>query len=208
MTIQKFSKKEAISFGWQITKSNFWFFVGLLILAGIIRVGPNLIKELLKEKSPGLSFLIDLIGLVLSLIIVLGLIKISLNFCDNLKSEIFDLFSQYRLVFRYLFAFILYVLICSLGLIFFIIPGIYFGIRFIFFDYFIVDKESKIIESLRKSWQITKGSVWNLFLFYLLLVGINLLGAICLFIGLFATIPTTMIARAFVYRKLLSQSET
>jgi len=44
-------------------------------------------------------------------------------------------------------------------------------------------------------------------LFDLLLGLINLLGAICLLIGLFATIPTTMVATAFVYRKLLAQIE-
>jgi len=36
---------------------------------------------------------------------------------------------------------------------------------------------------------------------------INLLGLICLGVGLFATIPTTMVAMAFVYRKLLAQTE-
>jgi len=46
-----------------------------------------------------------------------------------------------------------------------------------------------------------------LFLFDLLLTLINLLGALCLLIGLFATIPTTMVAIAFVYRKLLAQTE-
>jgi uncharacterized membrane protein len=35
-----------------------------------------------------------------------------------------------------------------------------------------------------------------------------LLGAICLLIGLFATIPTTMVAYAYVYRKLLTETET
>jgi len=234
--VEKFSKKEAISFGWQRMKENFWFFVLLLVLVGIIQFGPdiiqgllkievNLIQELLKKLTLAgiiradldfigellkgmilsLVLIINLIGFVLSVIVRLGLIKISLNFCDNLKSKISDLFSQYRLFFRYLFASILYGLICLLGVIFFIIPGIYFGIRFGFFDYFIVDKNSKIIESLKRSWQISEGNVWNLFLFYLLLFGINLLGVICLLIGLFATISTTMIAKAFVFRKLSSQ---
>ena len=47
----------------------------------------------------------------------------------------------------------------------------------------------------------------DLFLFGLLLDLINLLGAICLLIGLFATFPTAMVAMAFVYRKLLVQIE-
>jgi len=86
-----------------------------------------------------------------------------------------------------------------------IIPGIILSIRLSFFDYFIVDRNSKIIESLKKSWEITKGNTWNLFLLYLLLGLINFLGALALMIGLFWSIPTTMLAQAFVYRKLSSQ---
>lgn len=207
MTIEKFSKREAIRFGWQTMKSNLWFFVGLLILAGVIQFAPGVIYDLLLKESPILAFTVYLIGWVLSIIVGLGLIKISLNFCDNLKSKIGDLFSQYRLFFRVLFAGILYGLICFLGTILFIIPGIYFGIRFWFYDYFIVDKRAGVIESLKRSWRITKGNVWNLFLFILILTGINLLGALCLLVGLFVTVPTTMVAIALVYRKLLAQTE-
>jgi len=204
MTTKNFSKKEAIRFGWQTMKSNFWFFLGLLILVGLIQFGPNVIYNLLIKESPILAFTVYLIGWILSIIVGLGLIKISLNFCDNLKSKIVDLFSQYKLFFRVLFAGILYGLICLLGTILFIIPGIYLGIRFGFYDYFIVDKRTGVIESFKRSWQITKGNVWNLLLFGFLLMGINLLGALCLLIGLFATAPTTMVAIAFVYRKLLT----
>jgi len=208
MAVQKFSKKEAIRFGWQIMKNNFWFFLGLLILVGVIQFAPDVIHHLLIKESPILAFTVYLIGWILSIIVGLGLVKISLNFYDNLKSKISDLFSQYRLFFRYLFASILYGLITFLGAIFLIIPGIYLGIRLGFFQYFIVDKKTGVIDSLKRSWQITKGSVWNLFLFYLLLFGINFLGIICLLVGLFATVPTTIVAKAFVYRKLLSQSES
>jgi len=90
------------------------------------------------------------------------------------------------------------------GLILFIIPGIYLGIRFQFFNCFIVDQKTGVIESLRRSWQITQGNTWNLFLFGLLLAGINILGLLCLIVGLFITIPTTTIAYIFVYRKLIS----
>jgi uncharacterized membrane protein len=83
-----------------------------------------------------------------------------------------------------------------------IIPGIILLIRLSFFDYLIVDKNSRIVESLKKSWEITKGNTWNLFLLYILLGLINLLGFFALIIGLFWSIPTTMIAETFVYRKL------
>ena len=88
-----------------------------------------------------------------------------------------------------------------------IIPGIIWAIKFQFYDYLIIDKKLGPIEALKKSAVITKGAKGNLFVFGLLLGGINLLGAICLLIGLFAAIPTTLVAKAFVYRKLLAQVE-
>ena len=88
-----------------------------------------------------------------------------------------------------------------------IIPGIIWGIKFQFFSYFIVDKGLGPIEALKRSSTITKGAKWDLFLFGLLVWLINLLGALCLLVGLFATIPTTGVAMAFVYHKLLTQTE-
>ncbi len=63
------------------------------------------------------------------------------------------------------------------------------------------------IEALKKSSAMTKGAKWDLFLFGLLIGCIALLGALALLIGLFAAFPTILIAKAFVYRKLLAQIE-
>lgn len=143
----------------------------------------------------------------LNRIIEIGLTKISIKFCDNEKSKFKDLFSHYPLFFKYLFGSILYVLIVFGGMILLIIPGIIWAIKFQFFNYLIVDKGLGPVEALKKSWVITKGAKWNLFVFGLLLALINLIGILCLVIGLFATLPTTLVAIAFVYRKLLAQTE-
>ncbi len=203
MAEKKFSIGEAIKFGWQTMKQNFWFFAGLLIITGLIFIVPDVIADLLEEESQGLAFAVSIAGSILSIVIIPGLVKISLNFCDNVKSEIIELFSQYRLFFKFLFASILYVLIVIAGSILLILPGIYLAIRLQFYKYFIVDKQSRITESLKRSWQVTQGSFWNLFLLGLLLGLINLAGFLVFLVGLFVTVPTTIVAVAFVYRKLL-----
>ncbi len=93
------------------------------------------------------------------------------------------------------------------GLILLIIPGIIWAIQFCFYDYLIVDRGFGPVDALKKSSEITKGVKLDLFVFGMLLGIINLLGFICLVVGLFVTIPTTMVAMAFVYRKLLAQTE-
>jgi uncharacterized membrane protein len=207
MATQKFSKKEALQFGWNTLKSNLGFFIGLLIVYGLLYAVPFIIAGKAWEANIFLGVILYIADFALTIIISMGLVKIALRFCDNEKGSFGDLFSQYRLFFKYLFATILYALIVFGGTLLLIVPGVIWGIKFWFYDYFIIDKKLGPIEALKKSSAITKGVKWDLFVFSLLLLGINLLGALSLLIGLFATIPTTMVAAAFVYRKLLARIE-
>jgi len=206
MSTKKFSIKEALSFGWGIMKSNFWFFVGLLLIIWSISLVYSLVNNQIKEQSV-LSIIVGLAFFVLNIIVTMGAIKIALKFHDGQKGKIADLFSCFYLFFKYVLGSVIYGLIVLAGLILLIIPGIIWAIKFQFFGYFIVDKELGPIESLKQSAKITKDAKWTLFLFGLLSGLINFLGALLLLVGLFATIPTTMMAKAFVYRKLLGQVE-
>lgn len=214
--MEKFSRKEAIQFGWDLAKNNIWFFVKILLTAIIISSVLNFLigaLNFLIEAPRGnmtLAILLSLILMVVNLIIIMGFIKISLNFCYQKQSSIKDLFSYfsyYKLIFTYLVSTIIYILIVLIGLLLLLIPGIIFIIRFQFYPYFIIDKNLGPIESLKKSWQATKGLTWHLFVFNLALSVINFLGFLALIIGIFWTIPTTMLARAFVYTKLLPRLE-
>jgi uncharacterized membrane protein len=202
----KFSKKEAISFGWKVMKENFWFFFGLLIVMGLVNFFPEIAKALLKEKT--FITIANFIAFALGLILQLGFIKICLKFYDNQKPKFSEFFLQYPLFFKMFFGYILYLLIVIAGLILFIIPGIIFAIKFFFYKYFIVDEGLGPIEALKRSWRIAKGSGWNLFAFILLISAVNLLGVLAFVVGLLLTLPTTALATVFVYRKLLAQSES
>lgn len=207
MTAEKFSINEAIRFGWNTMKSNLGFFIGLLILVFLFSSLSSIIAAKATEANIFLGIIFYIADFSLSIIISIGLVKIALRFCDNEKGRFADLFSQYPLFPQYLVGSILYGLIVFAGTILLIIPGIIWGIQFCLYDYFIVDKGLGPIEALKRSSAITRGVKWDLFGFFLILSGINLLGALCLLIGLFVTIPTTMVALAFVYRKLMAQAE-
>lgn len=207
MTTKNFSKSEAVRFGWNTMKSNLGFFICLLILTELLFNVPFIIAGMIIGVNVPLGIVFLVAGYALAIVISMGLVKIALRFCDNEKGRFADLFSQYRLFFKYLFASILYGLIVFGGTLLLIIPGIIWGIKFWFCAYFVIDKRLGPIEALKRSSAITRGVKWNLFVFSLMLIGINLLGALALLIGLFATIPTTMVAAAFVYRRLLAQTE-
>ncbi len=207
MATKRVPETEALRLGWDTMKKNIGFFIGILIIVGLIYVIPNNIQNRVRRIIPFISILIGIAAWCLQRIIDMGLIRVALRFCDNEKGKFDDLFNTFPLFFKYIIGSILYGLIVLGGLILLIIPGIILGIKFQFFGYFIVEKGLGPIEALKRSSAITKGVMFELFVFGILIFVINLLGVLALLIGLFATIPTTMVAYAYVYRELLKQTD-
>ncbi len=197
MKVNKFSIGEAIKFGWDKVKSNIILFAGIIIISILI----NAVTK--NDEQP----LILIFGLFLNQLISLGFVNSSLKITDNFKIKFDDFFSCYPLFLKYLIGSILYILMVYVGLILLIVPGIILAIRFQFYAYFIIDKEIGPIDALKKSFSLTNGALWQLLIFDLLLVCINIIGLLALILGLFVTIPLTSIANAFVYRKLMNQTK-
>jgi hypothetical protein len=198
---------EAIRFGWNTMKSALLFFIGVLIVYEAIDIAPTIVSRLLQKDAPILSFLITLAGIFITCVLDLGLIKISLKFVDKSKGTFGNLFGCFHLLSKYILASVLYILLVLAGIILLIVPGIIWGIKYGLYAYVIVDEEVGPLAALKKSGAITLGVKWDLFLFGLLLGLMNLAGALCLCVGLFATIPTTMVAMAYAYRTLRTQTE-
>ncbi len=84
------------------------------------------------------------------------------------------------------------------------IPIIYFTVRLCFVVCFIVDQESGASESISQSWTLTAGNFWIIFLLFLFILGINILGAIALFIGLLFTVPFSSLVIIIAYRQMVN----
>ena len=199
---------DAVKFGWKTMKANGGFFICLLLAFWLITVGSQILAGFLEERIISLSIIFYIIAIVLEFALTLGFIKICIMFCDNQKVTIGDLFSCFHLFRKYVYATILYMVIVVVGFVLLIFPGVIWAIKFGFYPYFIVDKNQGVIDSLKASSRITMGAKWDLLGFCFVVFIINLLGMVCLIIGLFATVPTTMVAIALIYRKLLSQTES
>lgn len=202
---QKFSINNALTFGWDIFKKYFWFLMSLLAVTFVVSFISSTASKGFGKMSL-LAGVISIIAVVLGIIIQMGILKITLKFADKEEPTFDDLFSQYKLFWRYLGATILYVLIVLGGLILLVVPGIILALKYQFYRYLIIDKKMGIRESLRKSGEITQDAKWDLFLFWLVIIGLYILGALLFFVGLLAAIPITMLAQAFVYRELLKHA--
>ena len=84
------------------------------------------------------------------------------------------------------------------------IPIIFLTIRLCFVVCFIVDQESGSSESISQSWAITKGHFWFVSLLFLVMLGLNILGAMALFVGLLFTVPFSSLILIIAYRHLVN----
>ncbi len=211
MENKKFSSEEAIKFGWKTLKENLRFFliIGALIL--IVALIPGIGSDIYKKSNSAtikvISNVVSFFSQILSILIELGLVAITLKIFEKKEVKIHDLVSQYPLFFKYLLASILYSLIIFVGLFLFIIPGIIWGIKFQFFPYFIVEGED-IMDSLKKSSQITAGHKNDLFVFNLFLFLVALAGFLAFFVGILVAMPVASMATVFVYKKLRAEAKT
>lgn len=204
----KFSKKEALNFGWQTFKRNTSFLIAIVIISLIPTFFTSFINSIVTKNSPELTQILAAIlrvGLVvIQMILQLGLIRIYIDFTDGKKDPLNTLWSQSGLFFKYIITVILYGLIVLAGLILFIVPGIIWGIKYQFYNYLLVDKKLWGITALKESAKITKGQKWNLFLFNLLVLAISIGGVLAFFVGSLVATPITMLATAYIYVKLKS----
>ncbi len=198
--MKQFDKIGLIKQSWEIVKKNAKFVAILMVAFVVYQIVQGAVQGFFGEGL--LASLVSLGFTVLTLFFQIGFIKIILKLIDGHKAEITELWAYPQYLLRMIGATIVYTIIVVIGFILLIIPGIYLALRLQFYSYYIVDKNAGAMDSLRMSWKATDKNVINIFLFMLLILGINILGALALLVGLLITIPVSIIAVSLLYRKL------
>lgn len=199
--MEKFSIKEAFSKGWEVFKKNYLILIAVTAINLVITGAPNAWVE----KTNSSMFPFDIIVWIIAAFLQIGIITITLKLIDGKEAKIEDLWTNARLIWRYLSVMILYGFIVFIGLILLIVPGIIWAVKYQFAEYLVVDKNMDPMTALRESGKITEGIKLRLILFGFAMVGLMILGAIALGVGIFIAIPVTWIAYAYVYRNLTKQ---
>ena len=89
-----------------------------------------------------------------------------------------------------------------IGLALLIVPGLYLASRLALFSFRLVDGAANLLGSFRDSAALTHGVLGQLALLLVALFLLNVLGACVLGLGLFITIPLSVLMLADVYRQL------
>ena len=198
-----FGKKKAIFQGFQIFKKHLKFILGVYLIVIAISLGRFSVNFATgNNQLIELSLIVNMILGVLSIIVSIGAAKVFLNVIDEKALKFSDLFKEYQYFFSFLLASIVNGILVVIGFIALIVPGIFFALRYQYFLFVMVEKKTGAMESLYLSEKVTRGNLTNLFLFNLLVLGINILGLLCFVVGLFITVPVTTLASVWVYRQL------
>lgn len=201
-TDTQFSIGGIIKESWSLTKKNLSFLVPLFAVLFALGLTGNFFVSYVMDVGILFGFVAQILVSLLQMYFSMGVITIMLKIVKGEEATWEDLFSQEYNFWQFVWGSILYGLIVFGGFLLLIVPGIIWSITFSFFKYRIVEHGEGARIALRKSAEMTKGYRWKIFLFGFPIIGINILGALCLLIGLFVTIPFSAVAGALLYKKL------
>lgn len=229
--MKAFSITHALRFGIQSVINHFGLvlavfftviasFIGFALLAVLIFLGPNLVN-IMQSGMQSVTMHIGsfrffdsmwmMIGLILFGLIAiffvvwikLGLIRIALNLYDTSDARISDLFAESGLVFSGLMLYILYRMLVALGLLLFVVPGLFFLTISWFAPYALVDRALGPIQALNLSYQITQNNKLYVFAYILVICIISGLASLFYGVGLLLVEPVLLMSNVYVYKKLV-----
>jgi uncharacterized membrane protein len=207
MTIKTVPIRGSFERGWGIFKNNVVYLLVVFVVASIVYAIAGKVDDVSERFIwPGELF-VSIGYLVAVVIIELAIVTVTLKLLDTGKAEFEDMFSAFGVFFKFIIGFILYGAMVAFGTLLLIIPGIYLGIKFGFFGFFIVDEKLEPLDAFRASSRITDGVKLDLFMFYLAALLVMFAGLILLFVGVYIAWPVTRLALANVYRNLRAQSD-
>jgi uncharacterized membrane protein len=215
-----FAVGEAVSYGWRAVTSNLgpWLLVALIFL--VVNIAWNLITGGFSRlwdsyddngasvaAVTGLTFtsiVLSIVGTIIGYLITAFLTRGALDETAGRRPDVAAFFRIANVV-NVVLAALLVTILTTIGLVLCIVPGLAVIVFSVFVYNFTLDRQQDAIAAIRSSWSLVAKSFGTVLLLLLALLGINILGAIPLGLGLFVTIPLSYVAVAFAYRRLLGE---
>lgn len=144
----------------------------------------------------GVSGHIPPLSWLLSAVVSAGWLACLLKIRNKEEIQFNDFFWAFQNVNRFLnlaLQSVLVWIVVIAGLIFFVVPGVWAAIALSLSSILIVTRQVDGVEALRRSRSLVRGNWWHTFLVVLTILGLNLLGALCFFVGLLVTMPLSLL---------------
>ncbi len=193
----EFKLEQYISNGFDLFKKEYGLFIGFSIVAGIMS---------------GVAGMIPFVGYfaqaVIAGIINLGYFYVARKIKLGEKPEFEDFFKPFNAFGNVVGVALVVFLLTMLGLLCLVIPGIYLGVAWTFavpIAYFYAG--TGLWDSMEASRRVVTKNWWWFLLLGLCVVLINIVGALCLLVGLLITIPASHLIMYSAFDDIMKPDE-
>ncbi|MCL5011972.1 MAG: hypothetical protein M1320_00935 [Patescibacteria group bacterium] len=200
------SIKKTFSWAWDMLLKHFWVLVGIFAIVIVTRAIFSTLSSYAGDHHMGwLSILITIVNVFIQIVFGISTVAIALKLYAGESVRVKEVFYTHGKFKDYILAGILYLLILCAGFILFIIPGFVWMIKYQFFPWLLIEKNLKPTEALRASARITAGNKWKLFWYWILSIGVSLVGLVVVGIGIIPAAALVFLGYTFLYKQLSAQ---
>jgi uncharacterized membrane protein len=196
------SIRQAFTFVWPIFKKRLGLFTAVLLTL----LGVWVALEIVVIAGQRLGIVLWAVAHLAFLVFVAGLevgfLQVCLALCDGREPTFADIFTRLALGPKFLAGQILYLLVVVIGLLLLVVPGVYFSLRYALFGFCMAAGETNLVRSFQQSAILSMGTKTYLLWILVALFVLNTVGACLLGLGLFITVPLSVLMMTAVYRQL------
>lgn len=175
-----------LSRAWALVKSDFWPIIGITALVILIRCAAEAAY----------------VGIIVSGPLMGGLFQYYLKKMRGESAEIGDAFSGFSFFLQLFLGYLVSTVLTGAGLVLCILPGIYLAIAWQFTLPLVADKKIEFWPAMDLSRKVISKHWWSFFGFAIVMILIHLLGVLALGVGIFVSIPVTLIALMYAYEDI------
>jgi len=193
---------DSYSFGWNQMKK---YFLYLFLITIIIVVAQSLtgLTNAAKDTSAFGQLMIAAYWLLVLSVINYGSTYMYLKAVRDEPFEVVQMFDGFKTNFwNIVLANLLSTILIAIGFVMLIVPGIVIACRLAFVPYLVMDQKMDAVKALEKSWQMTRGHGWTIFLMGLLAIPIAIGGLILLGVGILFSIMWISTSFASIYHTI------
>lgn len=183
---------------WEAFRKNPVLMVGVLVVYSLIING---LPALLGQNSV-LGRIVQLIVFVINGPLLAGAYFVALRLVRGDSTEFAQMFEGFQAFGKAFGVFLLYGAAVVLGLIVLVVPGIIAAVGLMPAVFLVLDGDEGVLDTLGRAWAMTTGYRIKIFLVFLVVLGLNLLGVLALVIGVFVTGAFSMVLIASAYDEL------
>lgn len=185
---------DLIKLAWEDAKPQLGLLIGAFLIYAVISLIPSLV---LPENVA------TLVSTIIAGPFSLGLAYFALSIVRKQATEITLIFEGFKHFLKAFVAYFLIVILVVVGLILLIVPGIIVALMISQTFYILADDEQiGVVDAMKKSKEMMDGYKMKYFGLILIFIGLVLLSAFTLFLGLIILIPVMQITMAKFYLEL------